>query len=232
MISVCMATYEGEKYIEEQLTSILSQLSLEDELIISDDGSKDQTLSIIQRYMSEDNRIRLIDGPNNGVVANFEHAMEQSSGEIIFLADQDDVWLPTKVQQIKEFFEQNSMIDLVVSDLMIVDEQLEILESSYFDYRKVQVGFIHNIIKNKYIGAGMAFRKSLKERALPIPKYVPMHDMWLGILAAKQKKSALLKEPLTLYRRHGDNVSAVDTQASISQQIKWRLSLIYALVKK
>lgn len=232
MISVCMATYEGEKYIEEQINSILPQLSIEDELIISDDGSRDQTLSIIQNYMNEDARIRLLAGPNKGVVANFEHAIEHSRGDIIFLADQDDVWLPSKVQRIKEFFDQNLMIDLVVSDLMIVDEQLEILEHSYFTYRNVQVGFIHNIIKNKYIGAGMAFRKSFKERALPIPKQVPMHDMWLGILAAKQKKSALLKEPLTLYRRHGDNVSAINTQASVSQQLKWRIALIYALAKK
>lgn len=92
MISVCIATYNGEKYLEEQLDSILPQLDSRDELIISDDGSKDATLAIIKRYTAQDQRIKFFKGPGKGVIANFEFAINQSQGEFIFLADQDDVW--------------------------------------------------------------------------------------------------------------------------------------------
>ena len=116
MISVCIATYNGEKYLQEQLNSILVQLSEEDEVVISDDGSKDETCTILKEYAARDSRIKLFKGPGKGVIANFEFAIEQSSGEYIFLADQDDVWLPEKVQTTLAFFENHPKIDLVISD--------------------------------------------------------------------------------------------------------------------
>lgn len=103
MISVCIATYNGEKYLKEQLDSIIPQLTAQDELIISDDGSKDTTMEIIKRYAANDSRIKVYKGPGKGVIANFEFAINQTQGEFIFLADQDDVWLPEKVQTNLDF---------------------------------------------------------------------------------------------------------------------------------
>ena len=232
MISVCIATYNGEKYLKEQLDSIIPQLTAQDELIISDDGSKDMTMEIIKRYAANDSRIKVYKGPGKGVIANFEFAINQTQGEFIFLADQDDVWLSEKVQTNLDFFKAHPKIDLIISDLVIVNEQLDVIEPSYFEYRNVKLGFFHNIVKNKYIGAGMAFRSRLKARILPIPAKVPMHDMWIGLIAAYRNKSALIPKELTLYRRHNNNASEINTKASFYQQLKWRLAISFVLFKR
>lgn len=232
MISVCIATYNGETYLREQLDSILPQLEQEDEIVVSDDGSTDQTIAIIQSYVKKDPRVRYIKGPGQGLIANFEYALSNSTGELIFLADQDDVWLPNKVKVTKNYFQQHPEIDVTVSDLVIVDDSLTMIYPSYFDYRKVQTGLVHNLIKNKYIGAGMAFRKSMKQEILPIPPAIPMHDMWIGTLADVQHKTGLIKETLTLYRRHDQNASQIKSNASFWQQLIWRYTLIMALIKR
>lgn len=97
MISVCIATYQGEKYIREQLASILCQLDDADEIIVSDDGSTDRTLDIIRQMA--DHRIKIVEGPHrHSPTLNFERALQEARGDYIFLADQDDVWKPDKVQ--------------------------------------------------------------------------------------------------------------------------------------
>lgn len=229
MISVCVATYNGEKYLKEQLDSILQQLSETDELIISDDRSCDNTKKILESFHT-DKRIKIIDGPQKGVIKNFENAIRHAKGDIIFLADQDDVWFPNKVAQTKKIFEEDKNSLVVISDLVIVDKDLVPVEDSYFAYRNVQTGFFKNILKNKYIGAGMAFRKELKSAILPFPKAIPMHDMWIGVMAGNRVK--LLHEPLTLYRRHGENTSEISTTASFKQQFRWRWALISSIVKR
>jgi len=230
MISVCMATYNGEKYIEEQLASILSQLSFEDECLISDDGSTDNTLHIIQQFQNKYPQIRLLQGPRKGVIANFDYCLSQSKGDFIFLADQDDVWHADKVSKIIALFKQQPHTKLILSDLAIVDQNLQTVIPSYFAYKKVKTGTLNNIIRNRYIGAGMAFRADLKQEILPIPKNVPMHDMFIGIMA--EPNVTLLPEVLTDYRRHEENASQLDTKSSRMQQLKWRINLICAIILK
>ncbi|MBL1230764.1 glycosyltransferase family 2 protein [Enterococcus sp. BWB1-3] len=232
MISVCIATYNGQKFISAQLDSILPQLGAKDEVIVSDDGSSDETITIINEYVKKDKRIRLTEGPRQGVIANFNWAVSQSAGEFIFLADQDDVWLPEKVDKILGYFSEHPEAELVVSDLTIVDEGLKPIISSYFDYRKVKQGFWTNFMKSGYIGAGMCLRASLKKKILPIPYNVPMHDMWIGLISEYYHSSAFLKEPLTYYRRHEENVSEIATSSSAVQKITWRLTLIYLLIQR
>lgn len=228
MISVCVAAYNGEKYIAQQLDSILIQLAEDDEVIVSDDGSVDGTPAILEEYAEKDPRVRLIEGPRSGVIANFEQAITEAQGDFIFLADQDDVWLPEKVSETVAFFNAHLALDVVVSDLIIVNEELEPMTSSYFEYRKVRTGFFANVLKNGYIGAGMCFRKRMKDRILPIPHNVPMHDMWIGLLG----ETGFLQKPLTYYRRHDENVSEIVTSASLLQQLSWRTTLLYLLFKR
>lgn len=232
MISVCIATYNGEKYLKEQLDSIIPQLSLGDEVIISDDGSTDSTLEILKQYEEKNEIVKVLSGPREGVIANFNFVISQSRGDIIFLADQDDVWTSEKVTTIKAFFSKHPATDLVVSDLVIMNENLEPISDSYFAYRNVGTGFLKNLLKSGYIGAGMAFRSSMKKKILPIPAKVPMHDMWIGLIGDSQKKVALLPQKLTFYRRHENNASEIATQASFFQQFKWRVDICLLLFKR
>lgn len=208
-VSVAMVSYNGEKYIREQIESILRQLQEEDELIISDDGSKDSTLAIIQEYQEKDERIRLLQGPRQGIKKNVEHAVAHTRGKYIFLADQDDIWLPDKVERILQIFEEQRTA-VVVHDARVFagNEPSHITMESFFAFRSSGAGVIKNMVKNSYIGCCMAFRRELKAVVLPIPPKIEMHDQWIGILGDYAAgKSYFLPEPLILYRRHGDNNS-------------------------
>ena len=203
-ISVAMATYNGEKYVRDQIDSILKELKSYDELIISDDGSIDDTVKIIKNI--GDPRIKLIKGPRMGVKQNFANAIKNCTGKYIFLADQDDIWLDGKVERVLSKF--NDKVTCVLHDAKIVDEKLNIINDSFFGFRKSKLGKINNIVKNSYIGCCMAFSKELKPFILPIPDDIEMHDQWIGLLSEKYGKSVLLNEPLILYRRHGKNTSS------------------------
>lgn len=211
-VSVCIATYNGEKFLKEQLVSILKQLNEDDEIIISDDGSSDKTISIINEF--NDARIKLFhhkkekQQTNFGYVSkNFENALSKASGEIIYLADQDDVWLPNKIKNQNLALQKS---DLVLSDCKIVDESLEVIFSSKFELENVQIGFWKNIYKSGYLGCCMAFRKEVLEYILPIPNNVP-HDLWIALISEDKFRFNLLNIPTMLYRRHNDNVSATNS---------------------
>ena len=222
-ISVAMAAYNGEKYIRQQLESIVSQLSQDDEIVISLDPSQDNTQAIIESF--QDSRIHLIQGPGKGLISNFENAILHTTKDIIFLCDQDDIWLDGKVN-ITSYFEQD--VQVVLHDAKIVDSSLNVLEPSFFQSRKVSLGIQKNIIKNSYMGCCMAFRKELKEHILPFPKSLPMHDQWIGLVGEKVGKNVFVDTPYVLYRRHGENESSL-SHASISQMIKWRVQILRAL---
>jgi len=205
-ISVCIATYNGERYIKDQLESILIQLGDDSEVIVSDDGSTDRTLDIIR--LLNDKRIKIFENKNRkGFVSNFENALRQSSGKYIFLSDQDDYWLPDKVNVILKHLENYL---LVCSNGKLTDENLNVFDESFFEYLNAGTGILKNFFKIRYYGFGMAFRKELLEFALPFPnqKFVG-HDMMLGVLADYMKSSFFEWTPLTLYRRHGNNISTV-----------------------
>ena len=177
MISVCIATFNGEKYIREQLTSILLQLSDDDEIIISDDLSTDHTLDIINEL--HDKRIRVLHHSKGKyrysfdyTTHNIENAINHSQGDVIFLADQDDVWLPNKIEVMMPYLEQ---YDLVLSDCTVVDENLRIQHLSYFDLVSSKQGIFRNLMKNAYLGCCMAFKRKLLKYALPFPSSMVAH---------------------------------------------------------
>ncbi len=193
-----MATYNGAKYLREQIDSILVQLGADDELIVSDDGSTDETCAIIASYT--DPRIRLLHNIVHDCKWNFVYAMQYTRGEVIFLADQDDVWLPGKYTACLKALEDS---DLVVTDSIITDENLQTIYPSFFKVNRSGKGILRNAIRTSYWGACMAFRKTVFEAALPFPQTNAFgHDNWLGMVAEITGKVCFIDEPYLLYRRH------------------------------
>lgn len=206
--SIAMASYNGEKYIKEQITSILAAMGKEDELVISDDGSTDATREIVQEFASMDNRIRLIDGPGQGVKKNFENALLACRGEYLFLADQDDIWKKEKIDRVLAVFEEKKCKVVVHDAAVVAEDGREILMDSFFAWRNSGAGALKNIWKNTYIGCCMAFKRELLDKVLPIPNSIEMHDQWIGVINdLKKGGTCFLPEKYLLYRRHGKNAS-------------------------
>ena len=215
MKSVCIASYNGEKYIAQQVASIVSQLDSNDEVIVSDAGSTDATVRILQQM--KDPRIKCVkfDDANppeeNGVFAkmvrirrNFENALRLAQGDVIFLADQDDVWMPEKVSKVVAALDRYVC---VVHDCEVFDGE-KVLQSSFLDFRKPTAGLPGTFWKSSFMGCCMAFRRSVLEEALPIPDMPVEHDTYIGMIACLVGKVGILQEPLIRYRRHGDNASS------------------------
>lgn len=228
MISVVLAAYKGEKFILEQVNSILMQLDRNDELIISDDYPQGETYSALSDIINSDCRVKYIHGKGKGLIKNFENAIEHSRGDFIFLSDQDDVWLDGKVQAVMLEFRQGA--DVVLHNATITDARLNPTGETAFEINSTTVGTIRNLIKNSYQGCCMAFRKELKQHILPFPDDIPMHDQWIGLMGEKYGKVHLINQPYILYRRHGENVSG--NSSSLLQKIKWRVDIIGCLIRK
>jgi glycosyltransferase involved in cell wall biosynthesis len=229
-VSVCMAVYNGERFIEEQMASILPQLSYSDELIISDNWSTDRTQELITQF--KDCRIKLIRNVEfTNLISNFENALKNASGDILFLADCDDIWKPTKVEAMKSLL---GAYDLVVSDCEIIDAKGEVIADSFFASSHPHRGLIRNVIKNSYIGCCMAFKRRILELALPFPKNIPMHDVWIASLAELFGETHFCRERLMSYRRHGSNASTTGEKSkySIPEKIGLRVRLMTSLLQR
>lgn len=202
-----MATYNGEKYIREQIDSILLQINNNDELIITDDASTDSTVKIIKEY--KDSRIKLfINEERLGYTKNFEKAIKQSIGEYIILSDQDDVWLKNRVSVTMNYLEEKKY-DFFHGDAIITDNQLKQIKESHNSDLKVKNGFLYNFIKCRFLGCSMAFNAKLKKRLFPFPDnvYVCPHDYWIALIAEMYYKCAVVNIPLIYYRRHSGTTS-------------------------
>jgi glycosyltransferase involved in cell wall biosynthesis len=228
MVSVCIATYNGENYIREQLESILVQLGSQDEVIISDDGSQDLTLDIL--YSFKDDRIRIFENSFQNVVSNFEFLIRQSKGDLIFLCDQDDVWNRNKLQITKGYFNVYPSNILVISNLVLIDKFGNDLGLKFFNYG-FNSSLAVNLIKNNFIGCGMAFKSSLKPFILPIPKTIPMHDWWIGCIALIFGNVSFLNQSLVFYRRHDSNVTS-GKSSNYYKRLSWRVILVKELIKR
>ena len=221
--SVCMATYNGEKFIAAQIESILLQIGQNDELVIADDGSTDQTIAIIKTFC--DPRIKLYqDQTFRDPIKNFQHALKKSSGKFIFLSDQDDVWMEGKYTRMLAQLKHH---DLVVSDSLIVNDELETLHSSFFDYFGSGKGILKNMFKSSYYGSCMAFNRKVLEAALPFPDTTEIgHDLWLGLVAELKFSVLFFKEPLLKYRRH----EAVFTSQRVGKSSRSLRQMLYGRI--
>lgn len=225
MISVCVATYNGGKYISKQIDSILSQLSDCDEIIVSDDGSKDKTLDLVLNF--HDKRIKIFKNTGkHGVVPNFENALIKAKGDIIFFSDQDDIWAEKKVQIM---LNELKNADLVVHDALIMDKDDKVSDINYYSLRKPHTGYWKNLMRNCFVGSCLAFKKEMLPYVLPFPKHILWHDMWIGLMVSKKGKVKFINDKLLYYRRHGDNASATGEKSTFSRwkQLKYRLQMLF-----
>ena len=232
-ISVVVAAYNGEKYLKEQLDSIISELEKGDELIVSLDRSTDNSRAVLKQWLN-DKYDEIVEkelivfagyGPGKGALANFESALSKASGDVIFLADQDDVWVSGKRSQVIRWFTDKKVM-VVLHDAYICDENLDVMLPSFFSLRQVRRGVLSNLIKNSYLGCCMAIRRDVVRASLPFPKDLPMHDQWLGILGESMGRVIILKKPLLYYRRHPGTVTDFNHSNTL-QMVKWRVNITY-----
>ena len=225
MISVCIATYNGEKFLREQLMSILSQLSAEDEIIISDDNSQDSTISIIEAIKSPLLHLYVNSG-ERGYTANFENALRY-----VFLADQDDIWMPDKVSVCVKFLQSYS---LIISDGIIIDENGNKIGESFYEQRKSKKGLFNALLRFSFLGCCLAFRKEILQRAMPFPAdhLLCTHDNWLTLIGMMYYKSIVIDDKLICYRRHSANSSSGGfiNSTSIWFKIRYRVYLLGNLI--
>lgn len=192
-ISVCMASYNGAKYIREQIMSILSQLKPSDELVVSDDGSKDGTLDIV--HSIGDKRIRVFRNTSpHGVSSNFNNAIYHSTGDVIFFSDQDDIWMPNKVSCCMDALKD---ADMVVHNAELVDSNNTDIGKKYFSLFNVNTGFWNNWWRCAFLGSCMAFRRESLMQLMPCPNHsIILHDYWLFMsMAFKHKRIVCLTPP-------------------------------------
>jgi len=213
-LSVALCTYNGERYLPEQLASFLAQERRPDEVVVGDDGSNDRTLGILREFAkSAPFAVRIQSSAQRlGVVKNFEQTIARCQGEVLFLSDQDDVWEPQKLRRIEEVFEQSPEVGLVSSNARIVDENLEpmgYLLWEGLDFGKQYVDAVNGprafeaLLRHCPLsGHTMAFAARLREWIVPIPAGGWLHDPWIARMAAAVSRVVLLDEPLTRYRQH------------------------------
>ena len=239
MISVCIPTFNGAKYIEDQIRSILPQLSENDEIIISDNYSNDRSLEILKGI--DDKRIKIfLFKPESSLITadiltkvslNVQNALSKSTGDYIFLSDQDDIWLDGRVNAALPFLE-NRKPTVVVCNCKVVGENNNTLIESYFSYIKPSSNILRTLYKSSFHWCCMAFNREVVNKAFPFPKYAVGHDLWLGMTGAIYGKVHFLQQPLVLYRRHSSTVTTTgfESKRSVYEKLKYRLFIVFSVL--
>ena len=212
-ISVLLSTYNGEKYLNQQLDSLLSQTYKNFEIIARDDGSQDKTLEILHSY-----NITIIDSKKNlGAKGSFgallEYAAQNTESEYFMFCDQDDVWESDKIEKTLAKMHEieiscHEMPILVHTDLNVVDENLKVLDNSMWNYEHInpKLNTLNRLlIQNTITGCTVMINKKLAQISLQIPDEAVMHDGWIGLVASKFGKIDFIDEPTIQYRQHGGN---------------------------
>lgn len=225
--AVLMSVYNGEQYLKEQINSILAQSDVDMDLYIRDDGSKDNSVEIIHDYQNRYKNIFLVKGKNIGVGGSFMQLIYQTAKEYDYyaFADQDDVWLPNKLSAAIEKICVHDQPILYVSNQMLVDKDLEVIDLRYksqpdFGYRQI-------ICQNKIAGCTMVWNKQLydlltdkKRRPSSKLLHKRIHDVWVAMVASVVGKIIYDPESYILYRQHENNVVGVKNSSVIKQWIE------------
>lgn len=228
-ISIVLCTYNGKNYIKEQLNSIYNQTLLPNEIIICDDRSTDNTIEIIKNWIidkktSIDIKI-IVNEEQLGPIKNFEKGLLLSRGSYIFFCDQDDIWLPCKIEKtytkMKEMETLYGDIPLLVhTDLMVVDKHLRLINYSMFQSQGLKNAEKYPLktllVQNYITGCTMMINKIAKQESLPFPNKIIMHDWWMGLIVAATGKIGFINEPTIKYRQHGHNTIGAKKYLSIT----------------
>jgi glycosyltransferase involved in cell wall biosynthesis len=206
LVSIALCTYNGVRYLEQQLDSLLAQTYPHFEIVVSDDCSADSTLEILHRYAQRDSRFRVVEGTENvGLTKNFERVLGLCKGEYIAPCDQDDVWLPNKIERLVERLGNRC---LAYCDSLFIDKDGVSLESRMSDVVPMisTTDTVPFVFSNCVSGHAMLFRREILQFAFPVPK-VFFYDWWLAIIASAMGGIAFCDEPLVLYRQHDANIT-------------------------
>lgn len=236
-ISVAMCTYNGSKYLREQLESIASQIRKPDELIVCDDHSKDETTKIIERFAKEAPfTVKLyVNAVNIGVVGNFEKAISMCDGDLVALADQDDIWMPEKLHLEEELFNHSPEVGLVFTNAELIDADsnplpYDLWTTEAFDERRQMLmkrgrAFDTLLEGNVVTGATMMFRNNLRNVFLPFPK-VPnnkiknciIHDYWIALVFSAVTEVRFIAQKLVRYRQHQSQLIGASLGGASAQE--------------
>ena len=231
-----MASFNAGSFLAPQVASILSQLGADDELVVSDNGSVDGTRERLADYALADARVRVLDcapthatGKEN-LVANFEHALSASNGRYVLLADQDDVWLPDRLALTLAALQE---CDFVAGDAEVIDATGRVLHQSFLRANGLARGWWRAFYRNPYLGCTIGMRRRVLAKALPFPPGLPMHDIYLGMLAETFFRARLIERPLIRYRRHGANASFASERSpyGMAERIGFRLATLRAMLR-
>jgi GT2 family glycosyltransferase len=228
-VSVVMAVFNGHEFLREQVESVLAQLEPGDELLVIDDASTDGCLASLHALELPGVRI-LANARNIGVVRSFQRGLALARHDVVFLCDQDDVWLSGKRAAYMAEFERDGSICLVISDCEVIDAEGRMLAASFMADRGGFNGSVSSTLwRSRYIGCAMAVRRSLLQIALPFPADLHAHDMWLGAMAAIFGRVVYLPRPYLRYRRHNSNLTPYRSRTRWHRLLRWRLGFAWLL---
>lgn len=221
MISIAMATYNGAKYIKEQIESILAQTIQNFELVVCDDNSIDNTFPILQEYAARDNRIHVYKNDTNmGFKRNFEKVIGLTHGDYIALCDQDDIWTPDHLSVLySNLVGCGKSCDMVCGASELIDNEGRELGLSLAwieAYDRIEetdnakIAYTLLFFRNPFQGASMMMRREFINQALPIPDDVFFHDTWLSTLACFRGRMQYINRTVNQYRYHNNNVSGLN----------------------
>lgn len=206
-VSILIATYNGATYLAEQIDSILTEVAPDDEIVVVDDASSDETFEILLRYAARYPTVTVIRNDKNiGVQKTFERLLGLSTRSIVFLSDQDDVWVAGRKTRMIEALAHEGCVAVLTNSLIMTEQGIG--RTFFQKGHRPDVGSIsRNFTRNNFIGCCMAFRREVLAVALPFPATISMHDWWIGSCAMAIGKVCYLEDPSLLYRRHGSNQS-------------------------
>ncbi|WP_417639229.1 glycosyltransferase, partial [Citrobacter freundii] len=244
MISVCIPTYNGMFYIKEQIQSILKELGENDEIIISDDGSTDRTIEIINEI--SDARIKVFTNSLKSdakfnyrteyllkkVSLNVQNALAHCKGEYIYLADQDDIWCEGRISHTLPALKEKKPT-LIICDCTVIDEHKKVTQKSYFEYTPPSDSILRTLFKSSFHGCCMCFNRALLEKTFPFPEYSLGHDLWIGLSAMKFGVVKFNTLPLVLYRRHLSTVTMTGNKSknTLGFKLKYRFMMLVEYLK-
>lgn len=226
LISIAMAVYNGSRYLREQLDSVYAQTYKNIEVVVTDDGSSDGTIDILREYARTHGLKYELNHTRLGFVRNFERAVSLCSGQYIALSDQDDIWLPHKLQTLYAALNGYS---LICSDAMLVDAEGRKLEDSFIRYSNnlpdnVQGTplFTRLLFANFATGCTVLMKREVVQKAHPIPEGLRYHDWWYALVASTMNGVFFYDEPLVAYRQHESNDTGAVRALTVGEQLRFQ----------